>query len=262
MKSLDSILEQIIKERRPCFFFSPHLDDGVLSCGNLIGYLSGKTNVTVVTVFTKASEKPYSFSARRFLMHCNETNASVLFQKRRYEDKAATKKLGAACEHLGCVDGTWRRHKRISAFRKRISKWLPEVLYQYPTFVHIMLGVITKEDKAFIKELQVSLRKHVPSNAVIFAPLAVGGHVDHVVIREVFSGFDGTIFWSDFPYNLKSVGKKSFISRKKLKKQTFITRNKKESAIRLYTSQLPSLFPDGKVPQKNEVYFVPSTYQL
>src|SRR5215210_1951516 len=109
MAEFSTILDQIIKEKRPCFFFSPHLDDAVLSCGDVLAYLSGKTPVTVATVFTNASEKPYSFSARRFLTKCGEKDAATLFSKRRREDEAVLKKIGVRYTHCGEIDGTWRK---------------------------------------------------------------------------------------------------------------------------------------------------------
>ena len=108
MQTVDKLIGKIIKSKSPCFFFSPHLDDAVLSCGSVLSYLSGRTSVTVVTVFTKPSEKPYSFSARRFLKKCNVNDADELFKKRKREDIQVMKKLGISYRHCEMIDGTWR----------------------------------------------------------------------------------------------------------------------------------------------------------
>jgi hypothetical protein len=54
---MEKIIAHIIKNKIPCYFLSPHLDDAVLSAGGLISSLSGNTSVTVVNIFTTAGEK-------------------------------------------------------------------------------------------------------------------------------------------------------------------------------------------------------------
>jgi len=50
----NEIINNIIREKIPCFFISPHLDDAALSAGGLIAYLSQHTHVEVIDVFTEA----------------------------------------------------------------------------------------------------------------------------------------------------------------------------------------------------------------
>ena len=144
---------------------------------------------------------------------------------------------------------------RYQKIRKRLGTYLPELLYRYPTFFQVSSGKLTNDDKRFSKALRTSLKKYIPKNAVIFAPLGVGNHVDHILIRKVFSGFPNIIYWSDFPYNITKKPDEAFIRNHKLKEYTFSSHKAKVSFIKNYSSQLPSLFPDGKIENKNELFY-------
>lgn len=259
MNNLGKLLREIVRKKKPCYFFSPHLDDAVLSCGSLLSYLSGKTPVTVVTVFTKASEKPYTFSAKRFLKKCNENDAELLFKKRKSEDTLAMNTLRISSIHCGMVDGTWRKKSSLSKVRKKVGKIFPELLYRYPTFFHVSSGKLSGDDLVFSKELRASLKKYIPKNAVIFAPLGIGNHIDHVLVRKVFSGFPNIIYWSDFPYNVTKKPDEAFVRNYRLKMFSFKSDKSKLDLIKCYASQIPSLFPNGKIAEKEEAYYIPAS---
>lgn len=248
--------EQISREKRPIFFISPHLDDAILSCGGLISDLAKQSRVTVLTVFTDAHSEPSTFSARRFLQKCNEKDAPLLFAKRRQEDDTVMKKANVSLRHLGYVDGTWRKYHHPSRYRKALGRFIPEFVHIYPTFLHVSLGRLHKEDTQTIAQLRNDLEKILPKNAVVFAPLAIGNHIDHVLVREALSALPKVTYWSDFPYSLKSSVPIRFITEKKLTEQHYTPDSaRKEELIKGYISQLPSLFPDGVIPQKDEVYY-------
>lgn len=85
----------------PLVVISPHLDDGCLSAGQVIGSWPG---AHVVTVCSHAPEAPMStdydqrsgFSSARQAAYC-----------RRREDRAACAVLGASPVYLGMVDGQY-----------------------------------------------------------------------------------------------------------------------------------------------------------
>ena len=111
------LTKQIINEKAPCLFISPHLDDAVLSAGDFILFLiEQKIPVTVITVFTKISPKPYTLSAKSFIRQCGYNDAELLFADRRSEDKEIFKKIGIQTEHFDFVDATWRKKENISSF--------------------------------------------------------------------------------------------------------------------------------------------------
>lgn len=256
MDDLENLLKLIVEEKKPCYFLSPHFDDAVLSCGDLLAYLSEKTPVTVITFFTTGSE-PSTFSARRFLQKCDVKDVSELFGARKKEDETAMKNLSVHFVHKGEVDGTWRKYHKTQKLRRFLGRFIPEFLHLYPTFFQVSSGSLHNEDIKLVNKLKSDVDNILPENIVLFAPLGTGKHVDHMLIREVASKFDHAVFWSDFPYNIKNVADKGFIAKNKLKKYIFNKKSeKKKKAIEAYTSQLPSLFPDGNIPLKDEVYYL------
>src|SRR5713226_5857058 len=98
---MQEIINEIIKKQTHCFFISSNMDDAVLSAGWLLTYLSGKTPLTIITVFTQAGEKPYTRSVRNFLKHCGYPDAKQLFVLRRQEEKQIAKELQADSILLG-----------------------------------------------------------------------------------------------------------------------------------------------------------------
>src|SRR5690348_14368459 len=98
---MQELIDRIIKEKQPCLFISPHLDDAILSAGGLIGYLAPKTSVTLATIFTEASDRPYTYFARRLLKSWGQSDASEAYRFRRREDRELCERIGAMSLHLG-----------------------------------------------------------------------------------------------------------------------------------------------------------------
>lgn len=113
---MKAILDTIIRERIPCYFVSPHLDDAILSCGEIISYLAGKTPLTVATIFTEADEPPHTLSARAFLKQCGVLDARELFSRRRSEDIQVLGRVNATWRHFGAVDALWRKRKKVNSY--------------------------------------------------------------------------------------------------------------------------------------------------
>src|SRR3989344_5876415 len=105
----NQIIKKITENKIPCVFVSPHLDDSILSAGALMCHLSQKTKVTAITVFTEASPKPYTLSAKKFLYSCGYRNAQELFDARKKEDSNIFSGLGVEFRHLGFTDAAWRK---------------------------------------------------------------------------------------------------------------------------------------------------------
>lgn len=258
MNNLSTAIQAIRTSKKPVYFISPHLDDAVLSCGGLIHeFTKKKVPVTVVTVFTSAHGKKATLSARRFLKKCGEVDTDTLFEKRRKEDITILKKSGVKYVHLGCIDGTWRMYKVPSKLRKLLGNLLPEFIHLYPTFLHVVSGKLHSEDTKNMNTVAMKLKNLVPKNAVIFGPLAIGNHVDHVFVREVLSEFENVIYWSDFPYNLKRSAPTEFIKINSLKRKKYLfNKKRKHELIKGYASQLAALFVNDTIPDKEEVYYL------
>lgn len=200
--SLSQLIEQIISERLPCLFVSPHLDDAVFSAGGLLAFLAPKTEVTVASIFTEPSPPPYSPAARGFMQTCGFTDAGELFRARRDEDEAVCSRLGARTVHLGHVDAAWR--KRAVPWSKR-SAGPAGIGHRYPLALTLVSGWIALGDRGLKRQVARQLGELLPESGVMFGPAGIGRHVDHLITRRAcVAASASAVLWSDFPYSIHS----------------------------------------------------------
>lgn len=258
---IDLIIAKIIKEKIPCFFISPHLDDAVFSAGGLLLRLASKTKVTIVSVFTEASESPYTLSAGSYLRKSGRYKSALdLFSARRLEDAAVCKELGVNFEHLGLSDALFRKKKNNFFKEKYFNKFVPELNHVYPTYRwHIALGKIAQSDSDTVAEIENKFRlieKRI-EYGYVFCPYGIGGHIDHIITRKMCEKvFPDLIFWSDFPYNIRIKEKKGADSE--FDPGIFDIsdiRNEKIRIMSFYKSQIKSIFP-GISELPPEVYYI------
>lgn len=247
---INAIVSKIIKEKIPCYFISPHLDDAVFSAGNLLLRLVSKTSITLITVFTEGSSFPYTLSAKVFLKKCGYKNALDLFKDRRTEDLAVCGELKAKSVHLGMVDASFRKKNSESYGVKFIGSLVPELTHVYPIYrLHIVSGKISREDKAVLSEVEAKLRafSEIKKGGFVFCPIGIGRHVDHIIVRDVCQKlFPRLICWEDFPYNLEKKKKADDISKISLGLLDISgAGNGKIKLMSFYKSQIKPMFPYG-----------------
>lgn len=236
------------------FVLSPHLDDALLSCGNLLRQIATHSTVTIINIFTKAHHGPYTFSAKKFLHASGFQDAKELFKTRKKEDMTALTTIGASVITLDLVDGLFRKTYKQTFF----SKFIPEFHHIYPTYRWHIVHKVSTQDTAS-KHLQKRLEKVLPKNSILLVPFAVGNHVDHVITRDVAErNFKNIIYYVDFPYILYT--NKPLKTPKQYKKiVTKVDMKKKAKLIQMYASQLKSLFENNKIPEHTETFFVKET---
>lgn len=262
----NQIADKIIKEKIPCFFISPHMDDAILSAGDLISYLSDKTHVEVINVFSKPSKRPYSLSARAFLRQCGYNDADDLFRDRILEDKEVLSKIGIKPQYLDLVDATWRKKKDFGLWSRLLGKFIGEFNNVYPVFrLHIKNGRVSPKDSDTKLELAKKLKEIIPDNAYVFCPLAYNSHVDHALVKEVcIENFPhNIILWSDFPYNVQRIGNEKLddsVNPYVLKWQN--NQALKTELIKGYESQYLPLFKNSRVNLVPEGYYIPKSSEL
>lgn len=207
-------------------YFSPHLDDAILSCGaTIISQVKKGKKCLIITPFSRPSIK------------------------RGKEDEAACRLIGVDFIHLPFVDAYFRQRKSVGKIKTFI---LGRYLYR-PR--QRLFGRIRREDEKLAENLKRSLRKFFKKEATFYFPLAIGNHVDHQILFTIARDFlrerknKAIIFYEDFPYCLSGETEKrlEILKREgfKLKEQIFeglSLLEKKISAIKVYRLQVKKLF--------------------
>ena len=164
-------------------YFSPHLDDVVLSCAaNIALQTSQGDSVLVVTIFTGLNPQLKRVSS-----------SFSVFQdihKRKEEDKAALKIINADYLWLDYPDAIQRNSR--SASLTGITKTLTN--YKTPFIISIQQQLIEITQKN-------------PSASLYF-PLAIGSHIDHQIVYLIsttkqyrkLANNQSIFFYEDTPY--------------------------------------------------------------
>jgi LmbE family N-acetylglucosaminyl deacetylase len=257
-----SRIDQSLAGDAPWLFLSPHLDDAVLSCGALIEAQAQGREVIVATLFTEASEGPHTRAARSFMSQCAVTNAGELFAARKAEDKAVLGDMGVRSIHIGAVDALFRQRQAPKLGSAAWERLLPEMTHRYPTYrFDIAMGRIARGDRSLISQLRndVAALLALTRAELLFCPVGVGKHVDHLITRQAGMGHpDNVVLYSDFPYDLASEPDVSRLAHLGFVPWTWDQGlTAKPPRIRQYTTQADALFPSGHIPVKAETYFVP-----
>lgn len=259
--------DDLIKRFETYIFFSPHLDDAVLSCGLLLKRLKTmRKKIFVYSVFTRASDEPFTKQAIRFMSSCSYNNAHQLFRDRKKEDALAMAYFGAGNKHLNFIDAAWRKtnfYEKHLRFAK-LLRFIPHLTHVYPNAATQFSGNPSPLDDLLQKKLTQKLSEEVQranKKTLLLAPLGVGGHVDHIITRLCVEKLGKpTLFWRDAPYSTSPQNVKRFFTRNKHYKPFLNIPDSiggKTAAITYYKSQLPVLFPDRRIPSLPETYYLP-----
>lgn len=167
---------------------SPHLDDATLSCGGLIADAARRgADVVVVTVFNAPPTPPISEPAARFLSRCGLA-ANTAMEQREREDDAALALLGAGSRRLELPEALYRKDRDGAPL--------------YPSDLAIFGDPSPTDDQDAVTALIAAEAAAVRPD-LVFAPLGIGGHVDHVLVRRAAERLDEAVLhYEDVPYLL------------------------------------------------------------
>jgi LmbE family N-acetylglucosaminyl deacetylase len=170
-------------------YLSPHLDDAALSCGGQIHARARRgERVSIVTLFAGGAPPAAELSALAADLHRRwGLDSGDAVAVRRDEDRRAARELGAECVQLDLPDAIYRFDRRGTPL--------------YSTLAALFLDP-ADDDHAMDSPLRAALAA-LPESAVVVAPLAIGGHVDHRAVREAALAVvprDRLWFYEDFPY--------------------------------------------------------------
>lgn len=240
---------------------SPHLDDAVLSCGALLSRLSPRHLVTVATLFTHSTPNA-TLSARAFVRKCGYGRAEDLYRDRRAEDRSTLDLIGVESVHLGFLDALFRAKPMVGRRSAPYARLLPGRLAIYPSYRrHIASGTVSPHDAATVAEVSAALDDILRDRAdVVLAPAGIGGHVDHVLARDVAERNTSRpiVFYADLPYARDLRPDTAFVQRRDLVPVVFTaSQREKRALVAGYTTQVGPLF-HRSIPDLPETYFVPS----
>jgi LmbE family N-acetylglucosaminyl deacetylase len=208
-------------------YLSPHLDDAVLSAGGLI-YEQTQSGIPV-EIWTMMCGYPPPGEVSEFAEFQHQqwgfASAEESTRARREEDKHAAAILGAQAVQFDFLDCIYRRGTT--------GEWLYSDINVPPH----------AEDDELPKQMAEILAERLLPDDVVVAQLAVGSHVDHVLVRQAAELLERPLLYDiDIPYifyKLDEFASKSY----GMKESTyFITEagvRSWQDAIFEYKSQLP-----------------------
>ncbi|MFQ5594094.1 MAG: PIG-L deacetylase family protein [Anaerolineae bacterium] len=171
-------------------YLSPHLDDAALSCGGTIWeQTQAGQRVIVINVFAGIPDY------RRLPAFAQEKHAiwgspQDVVAARRAEDRTALTRLGAQVVNWDYLDAIYR---------------LDGGRVMYPDEAGIF-GQVDPADSVLHDRIATDVEVVLGEvgDAVCYAPLAIGNHVDHQVVRDVgltlMERGRRVLFYEDFPY--------------------------------------------------------------
>ena len=219
-------------------YLSPHLDDAVLSAGGLIyeqaregspveiwTFMCGYAPEDAVSPFAELLQKLWGFSSSE------ETT-----RMRREEDKQAATLVGASVRHFDFLDCIYRRGSD--------GEWLYTDVFAPPR----------PEDAALPYQIAAEITRYLASDDVLVCQLAVGSHVDHVLVRQGAELLGRSLRYDiDVPYIFykpEELSPKSAGMSESIHSVTEAGLSSWKEAALAYKSQLPVLGEAFETPEK------------
>lgn len=214
-------------------YISPHFDDAVLSCGGLI-WEQTHSGIPVEIWTVNAGDPPpgpVSDLITRIHTMWNTGSPQETVALRRIEDQNAARWVGAMVRHLDGVDAIYRRTNTGS------------LMYTQDVF-----DPIHPREDSIVEQVARMLARNLTQYDTLVCPLALGGHVDHVITRQAAETLGRPLwYYADIPYLFRHEdeltpaveamnGKTFFISAEGLSAW--------QESIAAHASQISSLFAD------------------
>lgn len=168
-------------------FLSPHLDDAVLSCGGRIAAtVAAGGRVAVATFFTADEPETPPSALAADLRRWWRLPAGEVMRSRRAEDAAAVASLGAEPLHLDLPEAPYRLGSSGAPLYATLAS---------------LYGEVAAADQATAVAAATARIRELPQARLVAAPLGVGGHVDHRVVRRAAEASGRALaYYEEFPY--------------------------------------------------------------
>ncbi len=167
-------------------YISPHLDDAVLSAGGLIHEQTQAGDSVEIWTFMCGFPKEDDLSpfAKRLHELWGMSSAKEVVSGRREEDVEAARRVGAKAVHFDFLDCIYRKGKD--------GEWLYSDVF-FPPF---------PDDADVAQQIADSINARLKPDDKIVAQLALGSHVDHVLVRQAVELTGRPLLYdADIPYH-------------------------------------------------------------
>src|SRR5262245_20194923 len=181
-----------MKQRTQHVYLSPHYDDVALSCGGTIHRQAHNGEAVLVLTVCAAPPPTGALSPFTQSMHQKWGNLTDAVATRRQEDRNALAILGAEDHYLPFHDCIYRGASPA-------GPWY----YNADTD---LFGQLHPADLALADDIAQSVAELIsqPEESLIYAPLAVGHHVDHqlthTAVWQLHAQGYTVLFYEDYPY--------------------------------------------------------------
>jgi glycosyltransferase involved in cell wall biosynthesis/LmbE family N-acetylglucosaminyl deacetylase len=221
-----------------CLFISPHLDDVILSCAGTLAHLvQHQAKVILVTAFTGDPSPEVALSPLAQQLHKLWEDEAHPYQTRREEDRAVAESLNIEYRWLGFLEAVYREPK-LETVSELFSVEYDQTMD--PCFAPLY------------QSFQQLFKEH--PGALIFAPLGIGQHRDHLLVhqavamaRETTSTVGQVYYYEDYPYAARDGSLQARLAQlpwkvKSLTVDVTHTFSERVRLIALYASQTSPLF--------------------
>jgi LmbE family N-acetylglucosaminyl deacetylase len=225
-----------MKSHYDAVYLSPHLDDAILSCGGQIYQLTSAGGTALIVTVMAGDPPAGGLSEFALGLHRRWQLSADASAKRRQEDRAACRVVGADYQHLEYLDCIYRRDPGSGA-----------ALYDSE---RALFGQLHPAERILARTLADTF-SHLPGSDHILAPLTAGNHVDHQLTRlaaEIWLG-DRLTYYEEYPYALSPQAMPSDLGRQGCWQASTISISDEALAARIeaiarYESQLSTFFRD------------------
>lgn len=224
-------------------YLGAHLDDVVLSCGGQIAQTTAVGGRVLVATMMAGDPPSGAFSAYAQGLHERWALAQEVVAVRRAEDVAACGLLGAE---------VW--HGRVPDCIYRLNPATGETFYNADGEIFGVVAPDELDESGLLGEITAVLRR-LPAAEQVYAPLGVGNHVDHQLVRlaaEQVFGAD-LLYYEDYPYGQHPHLVDAFWAQESAVGRTWQVQvvgvshtavERRCAAILAYASQMSSFFTD------------------
>lgn len=206
---------------------SPHLDDAVLSLGShILRWKETGKRIKVITIFTEFGDGRHIPDYSQDYLDKSGFNSVKEFEKARgFEDKEAMKKLGVEYEHWGFVDAGFRGF--------------------YKNREMLLSGELGKKDEIIFNKIENKINDIKAD--LFLVPYGVGGHADHVMVREAAEKIKNKNYYLESPYLWQDLNFVKYLGKIFRAKSVLIGKAEKNEILKCYQSQYGLLIKGKRI---------------